>query len=254
MALAHEESNSFAPQHIQTNIVAESDHFQLTGTKKFVIDGHIASTFIVAGRSSNDEKRISLFLVPAQSAGVQIQRITAVDHRNIAQVHFEKVRVSKDSLLGDLGDGNRIIERIYNRSTAILSAEMLGGALESFERTLEYLKQRKQFGVLIGSFQALKHRAATIFCEIELSKSIIMAAAAAIDEDRSDLGAIISAAKARVTDTFLLAANEGIQMHGGIGVTDEHDIGLFLKRARVCEMTFGDAAYHRRRFATLNGY
>jgi alkylation response protein AidB-like acyl-CoA dehydrogenase len=116
------------------------------------------------------------------------------------------------------------------------------------------LKTRKQFGVPIGSFQALKHRAAVIFCEQELTRSIVMDALAAVDEGRQDLPLVASCAKARANDAFLLAANEAIQMHGGIGVTDELDIGFFLKRARVAEMTFGDSAYHRDRFARLSGY
>jgi alkylation response protein AidB-like acyl-CoA dehydrogenase len=131
---------------------------------------------------------------------------------------------------------------------------MLGSMLAAFEMTLEYLKTRKQFGVLIGTFQALKHRAANLFTEIELARSAVMAASRALDEGRPNAREIVSIAKARASDVFLLAANEGVQMHGGIGMTDEHDIGLFLKRARAAEMTFGDAAWHRRRYAEFQGY
>ena len=131
---------------------------------------------------------------------------------------------------------------------------MLGGALEAFDRTIAYLKTRKQFGVAIGSFQALKHRAAKMFCELELTRSIVLEALRAIDEGRGDVPMLASAAKARASDTFVLVANEAVQMHGGIGVTDELDIGFFLKRARVAEMTFGDGGYHRDRVARAMAY
>jgi alkylation response protein AidB-like acyl-CoA dehydrogenase len=120
--------------------------------------------------------------------------------------------------------------------------------------TLDYLKTRQQFGVPIGSFQALKHRAAVLFTEIELARSAVLAAAMALDAGEPHAAQIVSAAKARCSDAFILAGNEGVQMHGGIGMTDEHDIGFFLKRARAAEITFGDAAFHRQRFASLRGY
>jgi acyl-CoA dehydrogenase len=125
---------------------------------------------------------------------------------------------------------------------------------EAFDRTLHYLKERKQFNVAIGSFQALKHRAAKLFIELELARSATMLAARALDENQPDAKALVSVAKARCSDTYVLAANEAVQMHGGIGMTDEHEIGFFMKHARVCELTFGDAAFHRDRFARLSGY
>jgi acyl-CoA dehydrogenase len=146
------------------------------------------------------------------------------------------------------------LDRVLDRATIALSAEMLGGLQEAFSRTVAYLKERHQFGVPIGSFQALKHRAAHLFCEVELAKSIVMEALRAVDADTANVPLLASCAKARVSDAFLAIANEAIQMHGGIGVTDELDIGFFLKRARVAELTFGDAAYHRDRFARLQGY
>ena len=120
--------------------------------------------------------------------------------------------------------------------------------------TLDYLKTRQQFGVPIGSFQALKHRAAMMFIELELARSAVMAAAMAIDEANPRAAEFVSVAKARCSDAFVLIGNEGVQMHGGIGMTDEHDIGFFFKRARAAEITFGDAAFHRARFAELRGY
>ena len=135
-----------------------------------------------------------------------------------------------------------------------LSAEMLGGAQTAFEMTLEYLKVREQFGAKIGSFQGLKHRASRWFCEIELSKSIVLKALRAIDSDDPKKDKIAHACKARLSSSFHLSGIEGVQMHGGIGVTDEHDIGLYMKRARVTELLLGDEAFHREKFAALSGY
>jgi alkylation response protein AidB-like acyl-CoA dehydrogenase len=131
---------------------------------------------------------------------------------------------------------------------------MLGGTLECFERTIEYLKEREQFGVKIGTFQALKHRAAIMYTEIELSKSVVLDALSAIDEERADTSQLASLAKARLNDVYQLVTNEAVQMHGGIGVTDELEIGFFLKRARVAMQIFGDSGFHRDRYASLCGY
>jgi alkylation response protein AidB-like acyl-CoA dehydrogenase len=131
---------------------------------------------------------------------------------------------------------------------------MLDGMSEAFERTLVYLRERQQFGVAIGSFQALQHRAARLYIELELSRSAVMAAARALDAAHTDAPSLVSLAKAKLSEAYLLVVNEAVQLHGGIGMTDEHDIGFFMKRARACEMTFGDAAYHRDRYAALDGY
>jgi acyl-CoA dehydrogenase len=211
-----------------------------------VLDGHVADAFVVTAR---DGDGLSLLVVPARSKGVTVSRRITVDGRNVATVRFEGVT---GSVLGEPGRAGGVIDRVLDRGTIALTAEMLGGAREAFDRTVQYLKDRKQFGVPIGSFQALKHRAAHLFCELELLTSVVLHALRS--DEAADRAQIACVAKARATDTFLLAANEGVQMHGGIGVTDDHDIGLFLKRARVCEMTFGGAAYQRDRFATLGGY
>jgi len=157
-------------------------------------------------------------------------------------------------VVGPLDEGANVLERALDRATAALSAEMLGSMLAAFEMTLDYLKTRKQFGTLIGTFQALKHRAAIVYTETELSRSAVMAACFALDGDEARAAELVSLAKARLSDAFVLTANEAVQMHGGIGMTDEHDIGFFLKRARTAEMTFGDAAWHRRRYAEIKGY
>jgi alkylation response protein AidB-like acyl-CoA dehydrogenase len=192
-----------------------------------------------------------LFLVPAQAAGVSITKLSAVDCRNVANVDFVNVDVPASALLPGSTDA---LARVIDGATAGLCAEMLGSTQEAFDVTVAYLKVRKQFGVPIGSFQALKHRAAQMFCELELSKSVVLDALRAVDADRPDASAVVSAAKARVNDTFVLVASEAIQMHGGMGATDELDVGFFYKRARVAEMTLGSSTYHRDRFARLSGY
>jgi acyl-CoA dehydrogenase len=177
-----------------------------------------------------------------------------VDGRNSAQLELSGVEVDRSALIGHAGRGADVLEPVLDRATIGLAAETLGTITEAFERTINYLKTRKQFGVAIGTFQALKHRAAAMFTEVELSRSIVLDALRAIDEKRPDVPVLASIAKARVSDTAFLVGNEAVQMYGGIGVTDEEEIGLFLKRARVAELTFGDAAYHRARFASLSGF
>ncbi len=256
-AFAHEELRRHAPYHVATRLEQTSRGMRLTGEKLFVLDGHIAdSIFVVARASGNVDERggLAIVLLPSNAAGMTRIRTTMVDGRNAARIRFDGVHVGDADIVGTLGGAASVLDALFARASVALSAEMLGGASEAFERTLAYLKVRKQFGVAIGSFQALKHRAAVMFCELELSRSLVRAALNAIDETSSTVNLLASAAKARLSDTFMLVANEAIQMHGGIGVTDECDIGFFLKRARACEMTFGSSSYHRDRFATLEGY
>jgi alkylation response protein AidB-like acyl-CoA dehydrogenase len=257
LALAHEEGSRHARCAVATRAEKVAAGWRITGEKTMVADGHIADVFIVVARTGGgrgERSGLSLFLVPRAAPGVTTERLALIDSRNAARVRFEGVTVAEGDLLGRAGEGAEVLDAVLDRGAIALSAEMLGGASEAFDRTVAYLKTRKQFGVPIGSFQALKHRAAQMYCEIELTKSIVLEALRAIDEGRTDVPLLASAAKARATDTFLLVANEAIQMHGGIGVTDELEIGFFLKRARVAEMTFGDAAYHRDRYARSLGY
>jgi alkylation response protein AidB-like acyl-CoA dehydrogenase len=242
---------------VALNAERSRDGFVLGGDKLHVWGGWQADGYVVSARTSgrpNDLKGISLFYVPANAEGVSATAETRVDSQNAATVRFANVAVKTSSMIGAEGEGLAILERATERATVALCGEMLGGMSEAFERTLEYLKQRKQFGVAIGSFQALKHRTARLYVELELARTAVMAAARAIDEDSEEASALVSMAKARLSDAYCMVVNEAVQMHGGIGMTDEHEIGFFMKRARACEMTFGDAAYHRDRFATLTGY
>ena len=256
-ALALEEGTRHQPNRIATSATKTASGYTLSGAKTFVLDGHVADVLIVAARTSGareDRAGITLFLVPADAAGVTRTRTIMVDSRNAALVKLDKVVVGTDAVLGPVGGGADILDAVLDRARACLAAEMLGSAEEAFERTVQYLKDRKQFGVAIGSFQALKHRAAQMFCEIEVTRSAVIAACAALDEGTNDAAALVSLAKAKANDTMYLVGNEGVQMHGGIGMTDEHEIGFFMKRSRVAQATFGDAAFHRDRYAGLMGF
>ncbi|MEC7138538.1 MAG: acyl-CoA dehydrogenase, partial [Pseudomonadota bacterium] len=259
LALALEESHKHDPYGIQTTASATDDGYVLDGNKTFVLDGHVADKLIVAARTSGEvgsREGISLFLVDREANGVSVTRTIMADSRNAANVKLDAVKVGNDALLGTADTAADTLDQALDIARIGLSAEMLGGIQECFERTVEYLKERKQFGVAIGSFQALKHRAADMFCEIELSKSCVLEALTALDEqrDRDEVAKLASLAKAKVGETYNLVSREGIQMHGGIGMTDEFDIGFFIKRAAVAEQTFGDVNFHRNRYGELEGY
>ena len=177
-----------------------------------------------------------------------------VDSRNSANITLKKVTASKDDILGEESYGAAILEEVLDRAQIAISAEMLGNASQAFDITLEYLKERKQFGAVIGSFQALQHRAAEMYSELELTKSSVIAACVAADEKSNDLRRMASLAKFKAGETNHLVTNEAVQMHGGVGVTDEYDVGLYLKRARVTEQIFGNSEYHLDRYATLSEY
>lgn len=256
VALALEEQNRHAPTQIATRAEKNGSGFRLHGSKVFVLDGHSADQLIVAARSignPGDTAGISLFLVDANAKGVTRTRTIMMDSRNAARIDLA-VDVAANALIGELGNGFTVLDQALDRGRVVLAAEMLGGCLEMFNRTVAYLKEREQFGVKIGSFQALKHRASIMFTEIELCKSVVLEALTAIDEKPQQLAKLASLAKARLNDTYQLVTNEATQMHGGIGVTDELDVGLFLKRCRVAMQIFGDSAFHRDRYAMLHNY
>ncbi len=257
LALALEESNHHNPAAVAMAAINEGDHYVLSGKKYFVVDGHSADKLIVAARTSGnpgDTEGISLFLVDGGSAGLTRKRTIMADSRNAANLDFDNVRVSTENLLGELDQGWSVLEPTLDRGRVALAAEMLGSAWEAFERTVEYLKERDQFGAKIGSFQALQHRAAIMFTELELSKSVVLQALSTVDENPEQLPLLASLAKTRLNDVVKLVTNEAVQMHGGIGVTDELDIGFFLKRARVAMQFLGDSGFHKDRYATLCGY
>lgn len=231
--------------------------YVLSGEKTLVLDGGSATTLVVVARNSgadSDADGLSMFLVDRGAAGVTTVPQKTMHMRAAAIVRLADVEVPATALVGQEGKADALLDDVLDRATVGLCAEMLGNMRTTFEMTLDYLKTRKQFGVVIGTFQALKHRAAKIFVELELAHSAVLGAATALDQGAGNARALVSVAKARCSDAAVLTGYEGVQMHGGIGMTDEHDVGLFLKRMRGSEMTFGDAAWHRDRFATLQGF
>jgi alkylation response protein AidB-like acyl-CoA dehydrogenase len=242
--LAVDEGPHHKPEQVATTVSGG----KLSGKKVFVLEGMAAHVFVVSARAGD---AVELYLVKAEAPGVSRQKLSLADSRGAANVTFENVAVSDaDKLSG----GAALLEKTLDRARAGVAAEMLGAANQAFEVTLDYLKTRVQFGQVIGSFQALQHRAAKMFTELELSRSAVEAALTAIDNDAPDVPELVSLAKAKMGDTFHLVSNEMVQMHGGIGMTDAHDAGFYLKRARACEAAFGNQAYHRDRYARLQGY
>ncbi len=257
VTLALQEGAHHAPLQTALSAAKEGENYILNGRKVMVLDAHVVASFIVIARTggaSGDEQGLSAFLVDATADGVNIERSVMVDFRNAGSVTFENVSVSSDSLLGAANEAWAGLNRTLDIANIGLASELLGLSLETYERTLEFLKERKQFGRLIGSFQGLQHRAAELFAELELARSIVLQALQAIDEGAEDISVHASAAKAKLCEVAQRATNEGIQMHGGIGMTDEHEIGFFIKRARVAQHLFGDYNYHLDRFALLSGF
>lgn len=257
LALALEETHHHDPLGVELSATAQGDGYVLQGRKLFVADGHSAEQLIVTARSSgpkHSEDGISLFLVAGDALGVLRKRTIMADSRNAANIVFDQVNVPADALLGAAGQGWPVLEAVLDRARIALAAEMLGNCWETFNRTVEYLKQREQFGVKIGSFQALQHRAANLYAELEMATSVVLQACASVDDDPQQVAMLASLAKAKLNELSKQVTNEAVQMHGGIGVTDELEIGFFLKRARVAMQLFGDSGYHRDRYATLAGY
>ncbi len=255
-ALALDEGPHHNPEAVQLEARRDGDGWVLSGTKRPVFDGPAASLFIVVARTgaeSGHAAGLSLFLCPAAADGVTVTTMCQLDSRGAAEVVFEAVRLPGTALLGTQDDGHAVLSRILDRGRAVLAAEMLGSAQQAFETTIEYLRTRVQFDRPIGSFQALQHRAVSLLSQIELTRSAIRAALFAMDRGDADAPRLVSLAKALAGKTFRKVAQEMIQMHGGIGMTDEHDAGLYLKRAHVADMTYGNAAYHRSRHARLSG-
>lgn len=257
LALALEESHHHLPAHVSATATPAGDNFVIDGSKTFVLDGHSADQLLVVARSSGkpgETQGITLLLVERETPGVSCRRTIMADSRNAADIHFDKVSVGPGQVLGPVGQGWAILEPVLDRGRVALAAEMLGLALEAFERTVAYLKEREQFGAPIGSFQALQHRAAHMQAELELCRSVVLQALATVDEAPEQLPILASLAKAKLNELVKLVTNEAVQMHGGIGVTDEMDIGFFLKRARVAMQIFGDTGFHKDRYATLCGF
>jgi alkylation response protein AidB-like acyl-CoA dehydrogenase len=267
-ALALDETPRHDPRQVRTRAspCGEAGGWRLDGEKWLVLDGHVADRLVVAARSAGEagaEHGVSLFLVDPASPGVRIERTVMIDSRNAARVCFDGVQLPADALLGTRDRGFADLDAVLDQARICLAAEAMGIMREAFERTLDYLKQRVQFDVPLASFQALQHRMARLHVRLELCASAVAAALAAHtgggDGAAGADGALekpllASLAKAMTADLSETLLNEAVQLHGGIGVTDELDIGLFLKRARVIQQTFGDGLFHRERYARLKGF
>ena len=256
-ALAIDESSHHDPRNISMTATLKKNSYVLNGKKSFVVDGSSADTLIIVARTSGnkgDDTGLTIFITDADNEGIKKVKTDMADSRNYANIYFDNVLIPAENILGSLETGGESIERILDIGRIAISAEMLGNAEAAFETTIDYLKQRKQFGVLIGTFQALQHRAAQMFCELELTKSSVMAASHGADENSNELQRLSSLAKTVAGETLHLVSNEAIQMHGGIGVTDEYDVGFYLKRSRVIENIFGNSTFHTERYANLTGF
>ena len=256
-AIAIDESSHHNPLNINTSAVSKDNSYILNGKKIFVVDGASADLLIVVARTSGktgDSTGLTLFLVENNQPNINVVKLDMADSRNYANITFSDTTIQKENILGDIEAGGEAIENILDIGRIAISAEMLGNTEAAFESTINYLKERKQFGVLIGTFQALQHRAAEMFCEIELTKSSIMAAMQGADNNSNELQRLASLAKTMAGETLHLVSNEAIQMHGGIGVTDEYDLGFYLKRSRVVEQIFGCSKFHTERYANISGF
>ncbi len=255
--VAVDEGPHHAPDCVALSARRSDGGWILDGRKYWVVDGPGADLLIVAARTGGapgDRHGLSLFVVPATTAGIIVERLETVDCRAAAHLHLSDVRLGDEALLGRVDEGWTVLDRTLDAARAGLAAEMLGSATAGFEMVLDYLKTRVQFGRPIGTFQALQHRAALMFVELELTRSSVEAALAALDAEAEEVATLCSLAKATASQTFHLVSSEMIQMHGGIGMTEEHDAGFYLKRARVAETLFGGAGFHRARYAALMGY
>lgn len=258
MALALDEQPRHAP--LQTALKAEADGegFRLSGDKYFIIDGIAADSYVVAARTSGrpgEAEGISLFVLEADAPGLSVNPLPLIDSRNHARLCLDQVRVGPQNMLGQVGKSWPALAKTLDRGCACLAAELLGAAQMLFETTLDYLKTRVQFNAPIGSFQSLQHRAAKLYVDLELARSAVTAGLAALDDGSlsdAERGRLVSLAKWKAGEAAARVSNEAVQMHGGIGVTDELDVGLFLKRIRVAQACLGDSDYHCERYSALD--
>jgi alkylation response protein AidB-like acyl-CoA dehydrogenase len=256
-ALAVDEGAKHRPLQTRMHAVRSGNGFKLNGAKAFVVDGHTADLLIVAARTAGDAGErdgLTLFLVDPKSKGIETERTAMVDSHNAARIIFDNVEVNADGVLGEVDQGGALLEGILNIGRGAVASEMVGVSEEVFGRTVSYLKERKQFGKLIGEFQALQHRAAHLYVEIEITRAAVLKALQTLDGDFENAGAAVAVAKAKAGSTATLAVQEGVQMHGGMGMTDQFDIGFFMKRARVCQELFGDSNFHADQLARLKSY
>jgi alkylation response protein AidB-like acyl-CoA dehydrogenase len=250
-ALAVDEGAKHRPDAIAMRAERAGNGFRLTGAKQFVVQGASADVILVAAQA---EEGLTLFAVEKDAKGLDVEGVRLADSSVGARMGFDRVEVDADAVIGEVGAGEALLGRVLNAARAGAASEMVGVAGGAMAMTVDYLKQRKQFGRLIGEFQALQHRAAHLYGEIEIARAATLKAQQLLDEGSAEAEAMVSVAKAKAGRTATLAVQEGVQMHGGIGMTDEYDIGLYMKRDRVLNELFGDANYHMDKVARGLGY
>jgi alkylation response protein AidB-like acyl-CoA dehydrogenase len=256
-ALAIDEGAKHRPLQTKMQAVRSGNGFKLSGDKAFVVDGHTADLLIVAARTAGapgERDGLTLFLVDPKASGIATERTAMVDSHNAARIVFDNVEVNADGVLGEVDQGGALLQGVLNIGRGAVASEMVGVSEEVFSRTVSYLKERKQFGKLIGEFQALQHRAAQLYIEIEITRAAVLKALQTLDGNFENASAAVAVAKARAGSTATLAVQEGVQMHGGMGMTDQFDIGFFMKRARVCQELFGDSNFHADQLARMKNY
>src|ERR1700744_844654 len=256
-ALTVDEGSKHRPLHTSLAASRSGNGFKLTGSKALVVDGHVADLLIVAARtagSAGEREGVTLFLVDPKARGIATERTIMVDAHNAARIDFDNVEVDADHVLGEVDAGFGLLEGVLNIGRGAVASEMVGLSEEVFSRTVTYLKERKQFGKAIGEFQALQHRAAQLYIDIEITRAAVLKALQMLDTNFENAAAAVAVAKARAGSTATLAVQEGVQMHGGMGMTDQFDIGFFMKRARVCQELFGDSNFHADQLARMKNY
>lgn len=256
-AVAVDEGAKHRPERIKTRAEKSGNGFRLSGQKDFVIHGASADMLVVAARTSgadDDADGITLFAVPKDAAGMSHDAVRLVDSSMATHTKFDGVELDGDAVIGEVDGGREILTRMLNAGRIGAAAEGCGVASGAMDMTIDYLKQRKQFGRLIGEFQALQHRAAHLYSEVEIARAVTIKAGQLFDGGSEQAELMVSVAKAKVARAAGLAVKEGVQMHGGIGMTDEYDIGLYMKRDRALQEFLGDAYYHADRVAKLSGY
>jgi alkylation response protein AidB-like acyl-CoA dehydrogenase len=257
LALAVDEGPRHAPEQTALEARRQGNGFVLNGAKQFVLQGGSADMIVTAARtagSPGERNGLTLFAVPKNAAGLGIDNVALVDSSKAARLTFADVTLDADAVIGEVDEGWKPLSRTLNAGRAGAAAELVGIAAGASAMTVDYLKQRKQFGKFLGEFQALQHRAAHLYAEIEIARAAAFKAAELLDSSDERAQLYASVAKAKAADVASLAVREGVQMHGGIGMTDEHDIGLFMKRQAVLGELFGDVYYHREQVARLSGY
>ena len=255
LALAVDESRGHGPEKTALSAERRGNGFVLNGAKQFVVHGNSADVVLTVARTSGspgDRDGLTMFAVPKGAA--EVDSVTLADSSKAARIKFDNVELDADAVVGEVDNGWTPLARALNAGRAGAAAELVGVAAGASTMTVDYLKQRKQFGKLIGEFQALQHRAAHLYGEIEIARAAALKAAELIDSGDARAELAVAVAKAKAADVASLAVREGVQMHGGIGMTDEHDIGLYLKREAVLGELFGDVYYHRNKVAELSGY